>query len=100
MDLRPAIPAHCGTGRAVAGELVPGRQCQHRHRQGELLPARRRPADAGQEEPGAAGSALLPAATEVTGGHARAFFDLVAPEMFSAQTLVSPVTLRRSPGLF
>src|SRR5206468_1992722 len=66
MDLRSAISAHGGEGGAVAGDLVPGRQRQHRHRQGELLPARRWPADAGQEESGPAGSTLFHAGSEVT----------------------------------
>jgi hypothetical protein len=50
------------------------RQFPHRHRQGELFPERRRPADAGAQGPGAARHALFQADQEVTPDPGR--FDL------------------------
>src|SRR3954471_661372 len=66
MDLRPAISALVAKAGAVAGKLLSGRQCQCRHRQGELFPARRRAVDAGEEEPDAAGFKIFHASAEVS----------------------------------
>ena len=53
-------------------ELLHREQRLYRHRQGQLLPQRRRHADAGPQGPAAAGPALFQADAEVTAGSRRA----------------------------